>query len=234
MKENNNLKIPNGEITCMGRCFDLPINGGNTCRGGRLCPPANRGITLVALVVTIIVLIILAGVTLNIALDQNGIIGKSEQGVADYQNASEKEEIEMGGLLNNFVEIETIGKLNSVISDALTNANGDIRLVNENDIQTALNEYDENAQVWKPYHPEYNPHALSAVYFNDTEYIFIARVKGNYYILSKDTLKWSRSYETVIDWRRSCLLLGWNMEWKEESGCIHLRYIDISCMRGRI
>ena len=38
-----------------------------------------KGITLVALVVTIIVLIILAGVTLNIVLDQDGIINKAKQ-----------------------------------------------------------------------------------------------------------------------------------------------------------
>ena len=83
VKDNNNLKIQNGEITC---------------RGGRLCPPANAGITLVALVVTIIVLIILAGVTLNIALDQNGIIGKAEQGTADYQNAEIQEQDALSNL----------------------------------------------------------------------------------------------------------------------------------------
>jgi len=97
-------------------------------------------------------LIILAGVTLNI--DQNGIIRKAEQGAADYQNASETEEIEMEKLLNNFVEIETIGKLNSVFSNALDAANGDIKSVTASNIQIALNEYDENAIVWKDYDDE--------------------------------------------------------------------------------
>ncbi len=52
-----------------------------------------KGITLVALVVTIIVLIILAGVTLNIVLDQNGIISKTQQAEKEWNEAeiAEKE-----------------------------------------------------------------------------------------------------------------------------------------------
>ena len=57
-----------------------------------------KGITLVALVVTIIVLIILAGVTLNIVLDQNGIINKAKQAVGDYENAQKAEQALLGQL----------------------------------------------------------------------------------------------------------------------------------------
>ena len=54
-----------------------------------------KGITLMALVVTIIVLIILAGVTLNIVLDQNGIISKTQQAEKEWNEAeiAEKEAI---------------------------------------------------------------------------------------------------------------------------------------------
>ena len=38
-----------------------------------------RGITLVALVVTIIVLLILAGVTITLALGSNGVIGRAQE-----------------------------------------------------------------------------------------------------------------------------------------------------------
>ena len=51
-----------------------------------------KGITLVALVVTIIVLIILAGVTLNIVLDNDGIINKAKQATEDYENSQKEEE----------------------------------------------------------------------------------------------------------------------------------------------
>ena len=39
----------------------------------------NGGITLVALVITIIILIILAGVSINILLGENGMIAKAKQ-----------------------------------------------------------------------------------------------------------------------------------------------------------
>ena len=53
----------------------------------------DKGITLVALVVTIIVLIILAGVTLNIVLDQNGIISKTKEAKNDVEQAENIEKI---------------------------------------------------------------------------------------------------------------------------------------------
>ena len=39
----------------------------------------NKGITLVALVITIIVLLILAGITINLAFKQNGILNKAQE-----------------------------------------------------------------------------------------------------------------------------------------------------------
>ena len=64
-----------------------------------------KGITLVALVVTIIVLIILAGVTLNIVLDNDEIINKAKQAVDDYENA-QKEEQELLGQLDVYFEYD--------------------------------------------------------------------------------------------------------------------------------
>ena len=64
-----------------------------------------KGITLVALVITIIVLIILAGVTLNIVLDQNGIINKAKQAAEDYENA-QKAEQELLGQLDAYFEFD--------------------------------------------------------------------------------------------------------------------------------
>lgn len=47
----------------------------------------NKGITLIALVITIIVLIILAGVSVNLLFDNNGIITKAKEEARDYKNA---------------------------------------------------------------------------------------------------------------------------------------------------
>ena len=52
----------------------------------------NRGITLVALVITIIVLIILAGVSIN-AVMNDGLIGNAKNARDDYEDAKRKEEI---------------------------------------------------------------------------------------------------------------------------------------------
>ena len=41
------------------------------------------GITLVALVVTIVVLLILAGITISLVFAQNGVVGKAQQAAAD-------------------------------------------------------------------------------------------------------------------------------------------------------
>ena len=50
-----------------------------------------KGITLIALIITIVVLIILAGVTITIALKDNGIFNKANQAANAYKNASENE-----------------------------------------------------------------------------------------------------------------------------------------------
>ena len=50
----------------------------------------NKGITLVALIITIIVLLILAGVSLSFVLN-GGILDKSQQAVNEYQNAANNE-----------------------------------------------------------------------------------------------------------------------------------------------
>ena len=51
-----------------------------------------RGITLIALVVTIIILLILAGVTLNIALSDNGLFSKTKEAADKYKYAQSGEE----------------------------------------------------------------------------------------------------------------------------------------------
>ena len=50
-----------------------------------------KGITLIALVVTIIILLILAGVTLNIALSDNGLFSKTQEAADKYKKAQSDE-----------------------------------------------------------------------------------------------------------------------------------------------
>ena len=61
-----------------------------------------KGITLVALVITIIILIILAGITLSLVLGNEGLIGKAKEGGDKYKNAA-----------NN--ELEVLSKVNEIL-----------------------------------------------------------------------------------------------------------------------
>ena len=57
-----------------------------------------NGITLVALVVTIIVLLILAGVSLSLVLGDNGIITRAQDAVTKYKEAEAEEQWQMVAL----------------------------------------------------------------------------------------------------------------------------------------
>ena len=54
-----------------------------------------KGITLVALVVTVVVLLILAGVSLNLVLGENGIIKKAQEAAAQTDESSATESMSM-------------------------------------------------------------------------------------------------------------------------------------------
>jgi formylglycine-generating enzyme required for sulfatase activity len=62
-----------------------------------------RGITLVALVVTIIVLMILAGITLTLVLGQNGLIGKAREAKEISTNAEKATGEELNNLYNEML-----------------------------------------------------------------------------------------------------------------------------------
>ena len=59
----------------------------------------NKGITLVALVVTIVVLLILAGVSINLVLGNNGIIAKAKDAQRESAEASQNDLKGMNGLI---------------------------------------------------------------------------------------------------------------------------------------
>ena len=69
-----------------------------------------KGITLIALVVTIVILLILAGVSLNLVLGNNGIINKAKEARDKYAEAAKNDEIalnEISGWLENSIGGET-------------------------------------------------------------------------------------------------------------------------------
>ena len=92
-----------------------------------------KGITLIALVVTIIVLLILAGVAINLTIGQNGIFTRAQIAVVLNENASIYEQFQlvvadyqMGGIENNREEdilerLKTDGYVNEINGENIVN-----------------------------------------------------------------------------------------------------------------
>ena len=86
---------------------------------------ANAGITLIALIITVIVMLILAGVAISLTVGDNGIFKKSQEGAEIYKNSANDEatslngvDKEMGDLINQYqggssTPTETPGKPDS-------------------------------------------------------------------------------------------------------------------------
>jgi len=66
-----------------------------------------NGVTLVALVITIIVLLILAGVTISMVMGDDGILGNAESAAKDYSNADMKSTV---ALAANTVNTSALAK----------------------------------------------------------------------------------------------------------------------------
>ena len=56
------------------------------------------GITLIALIITIIVLLILAGVTINVLVGDNGVVSKAMEASEKANSSSERELIETASI----------------------------------------------------------------------------------------------------------------------------------------
>ena len=64
-----------------------------------------KGITLISLVVTIIVLIILASVTINVLFGENGLITMAQKAKNEYEEAAKNEEQQLAGIFGkNFAD----------------------------------------------------------------------------------------------------------------------------------
>ena len=72
-----------------------------------------RGITLIALVVTIILLLILAGITLNMAMSGNGLFSRARNATDKYKQAQENESMLMEHIADEMENINIDYNLNS-------------------------------------------------------------------------------------------------------------------------
>ncbi|MDO5557918.1 MAG: BspA family leucine-rich repeat surface protein [Clostridia bacterium] len=76
-----------------------------------------KGITLIALIITIVIMLILAGITLNLTLGENGIFQKAKLAKGQYETASAEEKLEM-----DLATCEMGGSIESTMEDYLRDA----------------------------------------------------------------------------------------------------------------
>ena len=74
------------------------MENGKTSLNIRKLKKQVQGITLIALVVTIIVLLILAGVAISLTIGQNGIFSRAQTAANTWRNAESNEQLAMGEL----------------------------------------------------------------------------------------------------------------------------------------
>lgn len=88
-----------------------------------------QGITLISLVITIIILLILATVTINAVLDSNGLFRKAEEAITKYNYTVAKEEVMLA------------------YTNSVTNSYFDNSVVIEDDMEVELKKEDSDANV---------------------------------------------------------------------------------------
>ena len=89
----------------------------------------NKGITLVALVVTIIVLIILAGVSISLVLGQDGVVQKAKEGRDSYAEAARIENEQLANVDAFAMDIEDMVPVSETITGTITNmTDGEIEI----------------------------------------------------------------------------------------------------------
>mgnify|MGYP006862830544 CR=1 FL=1 len=114
-----------------------------------------KGITLIALVVTIVVLIILAGVAINLSLSNNGIFNRAKQAREDYKHATNEEQ---SGLANVEKAMDEIAgesttnppvEIKEIAQDSGINVTEGI-VIEDNDIIDGIGNNRGNQYVWVP------------------------------------------------------------------------------------
>ncbi len=83
------------------------INNKKDVGDGRLT--SDKGITLIALVITIIILLILATIVINLTIGKRGILNRAEEAKRDYAKSAEEEEKQLGDLLDIIDEKGSLG-----------------------------------------------------------------------------------------------------------------------------
>ena len=117
----------------------------------------NKGVTLISLVVTIVVLLILAGITIGTIFNDNGIIKKAQEAANATEEAAKNDQAAINGLLNEMDSIingigggnvPVIGSINGKI----TWSTGSATLTLTTDVEGVTIQYRKNSESnWTNY-----------------------------------------------------------------------------------
>ena len=109
-----------------------------------------KGITLVALVVTIVIMLILAGVTLNLALGENGLFKMAKSAAESYKESAEKEEDALKELEKDMNDADReINNIKGVNRPKLAEGMIPIKYNNTSKKWVITNEYDDEWYEYK-------------------------------------------------------------------------------------
>ncbi len=117
----------------------------------------NKGVTLISLVVTIIVLLILAGITIGTIFNDNGIIKKAQEAANATEEAARNDQAAINGLLNEMDSIiNGIGGGNvpiiGSINGKVTWSTGSATLTLTTDVEGVTIQYRKNSESnWTNY-----------------------------------------------------------------------------------
>lgn len=104
--------------------------------------PAQRGITLIALIITIILMLILAGVMLNLTIGENGLFETAKYAVKKYELEEIREEVEIR--IADIITKETILGNKITIEDVLQKLveNGTFEIIDKESDVGSIDNYD--------------------------------------------------------------------------------------------
>lgn len=86
----------------------------------------NKGITLVSLVITIVIMLILASIVITLAIGDKGIITRAKEAIELYKKAEENEKVQLNNLYTQLASVNgdegiSVGEITSIVEQIIDN-----------------------------------------------------------------------------------------------------------------
>lgn len=147
----------------------------------------NKGITLVALVVTIVVLIVLAGVTINLIIGKNGLLTIADNGSIKYQEAYQNELKGINEIVDEMISINNkndnppVDKYLGGVVEGVNIPVGFRYLKGNIDTGLTIEDRNQNEFVWVPITGEFLADTVS-IAEDETQFVDSVNTNNGFYI----------------------------------------------------